>query len=84
MNGRGQAARPQPAVKSSANGGLLATLRYSVLLVVAILAANPVGEQVVRTNGGVDAAMTGLKKVKAYYTYGLVAHGQLEPMNCTA
>jgi isoquinoline 1-oxidoreductase beta subunit len=49
-----------------------------------ILAANPVGEQVVRTNGGVDAAMTGLKKVKAYYTYGLVAHGQLEPMNCTA
>lgn len=48
------------------------------------LAANRVGEQVVRTNGDVDAAMTGLPPVRAYYTYNFVAHGQLAPMNCTA
>lgn len=49
-----------------------------------ILAGSPVGEQVVRASGDVDAAMTGLRKVQAYYTYSFVAHGQLEPMNCTA
>lgn len=48
------------------------------------LAASPVGEQIVRANGDVDAAISGLRKVQAYYTYGFVAHGQLEPMNCTA
>lgn len=48
------------------------------------LAADPSSAQLVRRNGDVQSAMAGLKPVKAYYTYSFVAHGQLEPMNCTA
>ncbi len=48
------------------------------------LTANRVGEQVVRANGDVDGAMAGQRKVAAQYSYSFVAHGQLEPMNCTA
>ena len=48
------------------------------------LSANKLGELVVRANGDAEAAMTGKKTVEAYYTYSFVAHGQLEPMNCTA
>ncbi len=48
------------------------------------LSGQPVGAQIQRANGDVDAAMTGKKTVEAYYAYGFVSHAQLEPMNCTA
>jgi isoquinoline 1-oxidoreductase subunit beta len=49
-----------------------------------VLSAQPVGAQVVRAIGDVDAATAGKKSVEAYYTYGFVGHAQLEPINCTA
>jgi isoquinoline 1-oxidoreductase beta subunit len=48
------------------------------------LSGNLVGEQVVRSVGDVEAALNTGRTVGAYYTYGLVAHAQLEPINCTA
>ncbi len=48
------------------------------------LSAAKAGELLVRANGDAGAAMAGNKAVEAYYTYSFVAHGQLEPMNCTA
>lgn len=48
------------------------------------IASKAVGEQLVRANGNVDAAMPGLRQVEGYYTYGFIAHAQLEPTNCTA
>ncbi|MFG6459569.1 xanthine dehydrogenase family protein molybdopterin-binding subunit [Roseateles sp. BYS96W] len=44
----------------------------------------PVGEQIVQSGGGVDEALAAGRRVQAQYTYGFVAHGQLEPINCTA
>ncbi len=48
------------------------------------LTAKPLGEQVMRSNGDVDAALANGRVVEASYTYGFVSHAQLEPMNCTA
>lgn len=52
-----------------------------------VLMAKAVGEQTIQSGSGVDEALAdqaGGRRVQARYTYGFVAHGQLEPMNCTA
>jgi isoquinoline 1-oxidoreductase beta subunit len=48
------------------------------------LTAQPVGAQTVESRGDIEAAMSGGRVVSAVYTYGFVAHGQLEPQNATA
>lgn len=42
------------------------------------------GEQVVQAVGNVDEALSTGRQVESYYTYGLVAHAQLEPQTSTA
>lgn len=49
-----------------------------------VLMSKPVGEQTIQSGSGVDEALAGGRRVQARYTYGFVAHAQLEPMNCTA
>ena len=52
-----------------------------------VLMRKPVGEQTIQAGSGVDEALAdqaGGRRVQAQYTYGFVAHAQLEPMNCTA
>ncbi len=52
-----------------------------------VLMGKAVGEQTIQAGSGVDEALAdqaGRRRVQARYTYGFVAHAQLEPMNCTA
>jgi isoquinoline 1-oxidoreductase beta subunit len=52
------------------------------------LARQPEGAQVVQAIGSVDDAFASTaaagRQVDAYYTYGFVAHAQMEPQTCTA